>query len=216
MPQAQFTITIPETLWIGELSRAHPDAVFRVLAAIPDDTVGSGLVEIQSGDVEAILEAFRSFGAVSHVEVMHQGENQALVQFETDVPLLLLAMQESGVPLQTPFEIVDGTVTWELTATHERLSDLADQFRALGIPFELDRLQQQVDSEQLLTEKQATLVEEALARGYYDTPRDCTLVELAEELGMAPSTVSETLHRAEEHLIKELMGSKSVTEHSAN
>lgn len=206
MPQATFTITIPDAVWIGKLSRAYPDAVFRVLAAIPDDTVGSGLVKVRHDDIDGVLEEFRSFESVTRTEVMHRGDEQALVQFETDVPLLLFAMQESGVPLQTPFEIVGGKVTWELTASQERLSDLTDQFEALGIPFDVERLQQRTDSEQLLTANQARLVEEALERGYYDTPRTCTLVELAEELGMAPSTVSETLHRAEERVMKDVMG----------
>lgn len=205
MPQAKFTLTIPESVWIGDLSRSHPDTIFRVLAAIPDDEVGAGLVEIQNPDVDNIVAELRSFESVTTVEVMRRSEGRALVQFETDEPLLLFAMQESGIPLQTPFDIVDGTVSWEITAAQERLTDLVEQFEAFGIPFEVDRLQQQLDSEQLLTKKQSWLVTAALDRGYYDTPRSCTLVELAEALDMAPSTVSETLHRAEEKIIKEVM-----------
>ncbi|MES3516275.1 MAG: helix-turn-helix domain-containing protein [Natronomonas sp.] len=206
MPQATFTLSIPETIWIGELSRSHPDAVFRVLAAIPNDETGAGLVEIRHDDVESIVEAFRSYDSVTSVEIMHRGDGQVLLQFETDVPLLLFAMQESGVPIQTPFELVDGTVTLDITAAQSRLSELTEQLERFGISFSVDRLQQQLGSERLLTEKQAALVEEALERGYYDTPRDCTLVELAECLDMAPSTVSETLHRAEERIIKSVVG----------
>lgn len=46
------------------------------------------------------------------------------------------------------------------------------------------------------------LVEE-IDRGYYDTPRRTTLVDLAEDLDMAKSTCSEILHRAEERVVKE-------------
>lgn len=38
-----------------------------------------------------------------------------------------------------------------------------------------------------------------IERGYYDTPRRCTLTELADELDLAKSTCSERLHRAEEN-----------------
>ncbi len=205
MPRATFAITIPEAIWIGRLSRSYPEAVFRVLAAIPDEMVGSGLVEIRHDGVDVVVEDFRSSEAVTGMEILHRGDERALVQFETEVPPLLFAMQDSGVPLQTPFEIVGGEVTWEITASQERLSELTAQFEALGIPFDVERLQQRVDSEQLLTPNQATLVEKALERGYYDTPRTCTLVELAEDLEMAPSTVSETLHRAEERVMKDAM-----------
>jgi len=216
MPQATFTLTMPESIWIGDVSQSYPDAVFRVLAAMPEESSGSGLVEIHHEGVAEILATIDAEEAVSSTEVMYQDEEQALLQFETETPVLLFAMQESGIPLQTPFEIVDGTVSWEITASQERLADLVDQFESFGIPFQVDRLQQQVDSAQLLTENQFSLVETALEAGYYDTPRDCTLVALAEDLDMAPSTVSETLHRAEERLIKEVMGSESAAESPAN
>ena len=45
----------------------------------------------------------------------------------------------------------------------------------------------------------------AVDHGYYDTPRACSLTELAEEVGIAKSTCSETLHRAEETMIKQFM-----------
>jgi predicted DNA binding protein len=42
----------------------------------------------------------------------------------------------------------------------------------------------------------------AVECGYYDTPRECSLTELAGELGVAKSTCSETLHRIEEVVVK--------------
>lgn len=45
----------------------------------------------------------------------------------------------------------------------------------------------------------------AVEAGYYDTPRTCTLTELADEVGLAKSTCSEILHRAEEIIVKEFI-----------
>jgi hypothetical protein len=45
--------------------------------------------------------------------------------------------------------------------------------------------------------------DEAIDRGYYDTPRQTTLVELADDVGIAKSTCSEILHRVEERVMKE-------------
>ena len=47
----------------------------------------------------------------------------------------------------------------------------------------------------------------AIERGYYDTPRTCTLTELADAVGLAKSTTSEKLHRAEEKVVKEFLSS---------
>ncbi|MDZ7688314.1 MAG: helix-turn-helix domain-containing protein [Halobacteriales archaeon] len=59
--------------------------------------------------------------------------------------------------------------------------------------------------DETLTEKQRALVEKAVKMGYYDTPRRCSLTELAEECGIAKSTCSDTLHRAEERVLKEFV-----------
>ncbi len=45
----------------------------------------------------------------------------------------------------------------------------------------------------------------AVEEGYYDTARTCSLTELAGEVGIAKSTCSETLHRAEETVIKQFI-----------
>lgn len=55
-------------------------------------------------------------------------------------------------------------------------------------------------------EGQRRVLEAAIERGSYDTPRECTLTELAEQLGMAKSPVPEPLHRGEEQVIKEFVG----------
>jgi predicted DNA binding protein len=202
MPRATLTLTLPEVVWIGGLSRRHPETRFRVLAAMADGGTGVGLTEVTGGDLDAVLDEMRAEDAVVRLDVLQRREETALIQFETTVPLLLEPLRESGVPLETPFDIVDGSLTWEVTAPHERLSALGERLEAAGVPFTLDRLRQRVDDGSLLTDRQAAVLQTAVERGYYDTPRECTLTELADALGVAKSTCSETLHRAEETVIK--------------
>jgi predicted DNA binding protein len=47
-------------------------------------------------------------------------------------------------------------------------------------------------------------------RGYYDTPRTCTLTELADHLGIAKSTASERLHRAEGAIIRAFVAEEAA------
>lgn len=207
MPQATLTITIPEEVWIGDLSRQYPTATVRVLAALADDDAGVGLAEISGPDLDDLLAEMRAFDSVTEVELLQRSEGTALVQFETTMPLLLLPIQASGIPLEMPFTIQDGRADWELTAPQERLSELGEQLRELGIPFTVEELHQHIEDEQLLTESQLALLRAAVDAGYYDTPRECSLTELAERQGMAKSTCSETLHRAEEKVVKQYVES---------
>ena len=202
MTRATLRITLPAEVWIGDLSRAYPDARVRILAALADGPDGVGLAEIESAAVDDVLAEMRAYEAVTDLSVLRTADESALVQFETSLPLLLLAARDSGVPLEMPFDIVDGEALWEIAAPRERLSELGTHLETFGVPFTVERVGQAQPSDPLLTDRQERLLAAAMERGYYDTPRGCTLTDLADSEGFAKSTVSEVLHRAEGHLVR--------------
>jgi hypothetical protein len=204
MPEAKLTLTIPERTWPGEITRRYPDASIRILAAMAEPETGVGLAEVACPTQDGIIEDIRSHQAVGSMELLQRADRQCLIQFRTDLPLLLFAARGSGLPLELPFEIQDGEASWTLTASHDSISALGDQFDAMGISYSVDYLQPNVaGTEELLTDRQQSLIAAAIDQGYYDTPRRCSLTELADAVGLAKSTTSETLHRAEERVMKE-------------
>lgn len=54
----------------------------------------------------------------------------------------------------------------------------------------------------ILTDKQRQALELALDSGYYDQPRETCLTDLAEELGITESAVSQRIRNAERKLVK--------------
>lgn len=206
MPRATLSLKLPERVWVSALSRRHPEAEFTVLAAMPAEETGVGLVEITADDIESIVTSIDEFETVVSVTILEAQPDSALVQFETTEPLLIRSLSEAGIPLELPITIADGEVTVELTASREKLSELGTLLEQFGIPFDLVSITQSVDTRSLLTDEQYELLEEAIERGYYDTPRSCTLTELADAVGLAKSTTSEKLHRAEGKVIKEFVG----------
>lgn len=48
-------------------------------------------------------------------------------------------------------------------------------------------------------------VRTATDRGYYDSPRGCSTADLAEAVGIAPSTASDILRRAERRVVEALL-----------
>lgn len=203
MVHATLTLSIPRRIWIGALSRDHPESRIRVLSAFPKgEEAGVGLVEIDGPDVPRVVRAIDEEETVTDLAVLGRQDEEAIVQFETTDPLLLFPIVGSGIPLELPFDIREGQARWELTASQDRLSELGEQLDALGISVTVEQLRQHVEPEQMLTERQTALVSAAIERGYYDTPRECTLTELADAMDLAKSTCSETLHRAEETIVK--------------
>ncbi|WP_323190699.1 helix-turn-helix domain-containing protein [Halostella sp. PRR32] len=205
MPQAKLTLSIPEKTWIGDLSRSYSEARVRIVAALAGEASGVGLAEISSPNLPDLIGEMTAYDEVTDVDLLQEYENEALIQFETTMPLLLFAVQDSGVPLEMPFDIVDGEAEWTLTAPQDRLSQLGEQLDAFGVSYTVDYVQQTIESGQLLTDHQLELVRTAVEVGYYDTPRTSSLTELAETLDIAKSTCSETLHRAEEKIVKQYL-----------
>lgn len=206
MPRATLTLTVPDAIWIGELSRGCPDAQLRVLAAVRNDDTGVALIELSASDSEAVIDEMRTYESVAGIERLSESNaDGALIQLETTAPLLLEPIQQAGVPLEMPFCVQNGEIVWEVTASRDRLSMLGENLDRLGVPFTVDSIYQEIESEQLLTDHQWEVLRIATEHGYYDTPRECTQEELAEALGVAKSTCSETLHRAEERIIKRFL-----------
>ncbi|GKZ14534.1 helix-turn-helix domain-containing protein [Haladaptatus sp. T7] len=202
MATAKLTLTLPAETWIGDVSTTYPDAKFRVLAALPADDIGVGLLELTAADLPPILREMDDHDGIVHLDLLRASDDTCLVEFETTDPLLLLSVQESAVPLELPLTITDGDATFEVTAARDRLSALATQLDLFGVPFEVEYVREMASSESLLTDRQQRLVRTAVECGYYDSPRTCTLTELAAMTDVAKSTASETLHRAEGTIIK--------------
>ncbi|TMT86009.1 helix-turn-helix domain-containing protein [Haloterrigena sp. H1] len=202
MAHATLTITMPEEIWIQQLSTAYPESTFRVLAAVPGPESGFALVRITGQTVTAVIEAMADHSQLTELTIIQQADSEATVHFETTAPLLLASSQEAGVPIELPVEIVDGEATVEVTGSRERLADLAEQLERFGFQYRIENVSERLHESQLLSERQLEVVVAAVEAGYYDTPRRCSLTELAARLDIAKSTCSETLHRAEEAIIK--------------
>jgi len=205
MPRATLEITIPDSVWMGELSRANPDTTFEILTVFSQSDGGVALAEITGADVDSVVAEMVGYEEVTSTDVLQRTDETALVQFETSDPILLLPVRNAGTPLDLPFSVQDGRASWEVTAPRDRLSALGEQLRQFGIDFEVLAVRQEMETEQLLTPKQLQLIRTAVENGYYDTPRESTLTELAEAADIAKSTCSETLHRAEEKIVKEFV-----------
>jgi hypothetical protein len=203
VPRARLAVDLPDTVWVGRLSRAFPDATFRVLSAFATDAGGVGVVEVTAPDPTAVLAGVEERADLTDLTTLHAAADRVLVQFETTEPHLLRAVGAAGAPVDLPLDIVDGTARVTVTAAHERLAALGKRFDAAGLDYRLESLDgAPFERSDPLTDGQRELLEAALAAGYYDTPRRCTLTDLADRTERAKSTVSETLHRAESALVR--------------
>jgi len=203
MPHAKLTIDIPESTWIGDISTAHPEVVFQVVTSLPGEGTGIGLVRLVATDPLPIITDIQSRDDVEDLELLWKHDDEALLQIQTVNPLPLLPVWRAGVPLKMPFDIQEGVATWEVTTSTSRLSSLRDHLDDMDIGFAIEYVRE-IDAsqaDQLLTDRQQEVLLAAVDAGYYRAPREATLGDVAESLGVANATCSDVLHRAEGHII---------------
>ncbi|WP_436925028.1 helix-turn-helix domain-containing protein [Halosimplex amylolyticum] len=203
MPHAKLTIDIPEQTWIGDISAAHPELVFQVVTSIPGDGTGIGLVRLVATDPLPIITDIQARDDVESLELLWKHDDEALLQIQTENPLPLLPVWRAGVPLKTPFDIQNGQATWEVTTSTSRLSNLRTQLDDLGISFSIEHVREidASEADRLLTDRQQEVLLAAVEAGYYRAPREATLGDVADALGVANATCSDVLHRAEGHIV---------------
>lgn len=196
---------VPETEITWERSDAIDESRVRIL------------LWVEGGDLDAFEAAIEDDPTVATpTRVIEVGERR-LIQSE----LVGEGLRSSVYPLM----VEEGGVIQNLTATHggwefraafpdERSFDRFHGFcRDHGIGFEFKRLynEQQADEEPgygLTVPQRETLIA-AVSCGYFEIPRQCSLAELGEDLGISETAASERVRRAVKQLITQTVSSGS-------
>ena len=205
MARAKLRVTLPEDTWPGRVSRAHPAARLSVLSVLPTgESDGVTLVSLRADDAPAVVRDVERAESVEEVELQRAAEDvrEVVLQVETTDPRLLKPLRDARLPVEFPVVVSDGVAELTVAGSRERLSALATALEAAGIEFSVGYVHDALDAEDLLTDDQRRLLTAAIESGYYDTPRSTTLTALADREGIAKSTASERLHRAEGKVIK--------------
>ncbi|WP_423747285.1 helix-turn-helix domain-containing protein (plasmid) [Haladaptatus sp. SPP-AMP-3] len=205
MPRIQVTFNAaarPDPL--AAISTELPDEEFRILSSHPTDNGILGLVELDTPEPETVIRHFDDASGMSF-EVLYSDEQTVVIQYLIPETESNQALRASGILPRFPAYLRDGWLTAEHTAAHEQVSQFPKEMDAVGIPYEIQSIAQAYDPRELLTGRQQEFITAAVEHGYYDSPRECTLTELAREFDVNPSAASGVLHRAEETIIKEVI-----------
>ncbi|WP_198662078.1 helix-turn-helix domain-containing protein [Halorussus litoreus] len=173
------------------------------MTALAGEDTGIALLRIESTDLLDILADVRGQPDVVDVDLLWKRERTALVQVETTSPPLLFPLWQAGVPVELPFTVLAGRAAWELTTSSDRLSELGEHLDEAGIEYDIESVVEIGSSEadRLLTPRQHEVLAIAIDEGYYAVPREATLTDVAETLGVSKSTCSDILHRCESSII---------------
>ena len=198
MPQATLKIKSNEAL--VALSERYPETEFSVLGAWPTDNKLRALVESTIA-LPSLEETLPAIPSLTDVEIRYSTDETTLFEVSTPTPPPHGAMAESGIVPSFPLHLENGWFVGDITASREQLSAFRDELEAGEIEYQLVQVSGKDGARDPLTARQQEIVELAVEDGYYDSPRRCTLSDLADQLEVNKSVVSRILQRAEGHII---------------
>lgn len=205
MIRARFRMTLPPETWISEVSRSFPNVTFRLLTGVPVADRAMELGEIVGADGESAAEAIRSHSDVVAYDLLYADEERVLAQYEATEQRLYAFLGQSSLPPEFPVVVEDGRFEFDLTATREQFEAVGTALDASEFDYDLLSVVETGDEGGILTDRQRECLDVALREGYFEVPRECTLAELAEAVGIDKSTASEILRRGESRILKRFL-----------
>jgi predicted DNA binding protein len=215
---AEFDIDC-EHLPLVSVAAAVPEATLVLELQFNHDELPLFVLSVTDGDRDVVEEALEAAPAVGTYTVLgeagdtrryqaHPGRSlEAHLGPHLDDLSGLRALASTEAIIQRIEVLPTG---WRQSGwfAHRDAFDEFRQFWQRNSSFRLRRLTRQNEAEppgEGLTDRQQEALRIAYERGYFDIPREASLEDVAEELDVTASSVSERLRRAQTRLIEETM-----------
>ena len=162
------------------------------------------LVEID-GDPTNLISDFRSRHDVRRVYFARSTGSKTLIMLILESPLLCdISRNSNAFCTSCPYNshVSDGTLQWNMFVKDETdMAKALDMLQFRGVGADVKRIENAFSND-LLTARQEEVLVAAVRMGYFDFPRKKSLTELASELSIKSSSLSEILRRAESKIAK--------------
>ena len=194
-------ITMPEKLWLGAISRLNPSFEFRITAFVPisqDPFIGNSLVSITGFQPKAhqIVESIQAHPSIKEIQILKESTCAVDLESRTLDPYLLQSIVRSCVLVNLPVIIQDGFAKFEISGSRENINEFLEILESKKIKSELKEIGEFTqNTDYLLTPRQQQIFDTAKKSGYFESPRKINLSSLADNLGMAKSTLSSMMQR---------------------
>lgn len=196
------TFTIPSDQFpLGTLFEQFPGVTVELERIIPAQNVVIPYFWVRGTDIDDIEAAFLDHPGVEDIRLVDSVDDEYLLRVEWALEYdgVLSTLMETGVPL---IKAVGTNEQWTFDIRGDDRRDVAafqERCRELDISITLTKLQKltpvESDVEAVLTDTQHGALVLAYQRGYFNTPRDVTMADLGDELGISQQAVASRLRR---------------------
>jgi len=166
-----------------------------IVSVLPIGLAGGNVLIIFKGaDISGCVTRLKPEHGVISFTILHETENTIMANLKIDHEIIILEIVELEIPIKYPVIVTAGKATMEFITERWRVDEFMTKMSENGITPEILRIGS-VRMAALLTATQEKIVKVALANGFFEIPRGIELQELAGELGIGASSLSESLRR---------------------
>lgn len=202
---ATITLRVPDTTWTGPFSRQHPQATIEVLGRnqtgrrviVADHWISGRPAGLWAREIAAYPDVLK-------VESLAEVGDGSLYRVKFRAPAVVELYRRLEMPLPFPIHVQGGYVRWEVVARRDEFEELVRFAHGLDPKARVawTRTPPLRSHLPLLSASQRTLLNRAIASGYFAVPRRITLSELARASNRSKAAVSEALALIEKKLLE--------------
>ncbi|WP_049925573.1 helix-turn-helix domain-containing protein [Halopiger goleimassiliensis] len=202
------TFTVPSDQFpLGTVFERLPDATVELERIIPARDVVIPYFWVRGTSVDDVEGAFADHPGVERIEFVDSVADEYLLRVEwaLDYDDVLTTLTETKIAL---VKAIGTDRRWTFEIRGDARSDIAafqSRCRELDIPITLTELHAltplETATEEALTDSQQEALVLAYNRGYFESPREVTMTDLGEELGISHQAVASRLRRGIKHVL---------------
>jgi len=206
------TITVPsETFPLGTVFEALPTVEVRLERVIPGVSTVIPYFWVRNAASDNIEAAFSAHPGVTDIRLIDSIEDESLLRVEWDSEYvgILTTLTETGVVL---IDAVGTDEQWTFDIRGDSRDDVAaflQRCQERDISVTLTTLHAltpvQTATEAVVTDPQQEVLELAYEQGYFESPRQVTMEDLGEDLGISQQAVASRLRRGTRRILGETL-----------
>ncbi len=207
----EMEFTVPaEEFPLGSIFQNLPGATVELERLVPHETLTIPYFWVRGAETEDMETEFESHAGVTDIRLVDSVEDEYLMRAEwvQGYDGLLTALSETDLTVLSGVGTVDGWRFEVRGETQDAIAAFRTHYQENNISVRIATVHTllpiQGDSYEL-TETQREALVLAYERGYFDTPRESSLEEIADELSITQQSLSSRLRRGHRRLISETL-----------
>ncbi|MHA1775437.1 MAG: helix-turn-helix domain-containing protein [Promethearchaeota archaeon] len=192
-----FHFQIPKGKILSKLSLFYPQLKFELLSLLPlpfPDKMGMSLIQIKGPNLTQFVENLAQMLKSSQYTILHNLTENLLLNLYMKDPWFLLTIIKTNIILKYPIIVQDNRIYVDLIAERQKIDQLFDEFESHHVEYSVRHIGRFSQSP-ILSSKQEYVLKVLLKNGYFEIPRARSLSQIANELKVAPASLSEMIRR---------------------